>query len=108
MDRVLSRDHFQICFCQTLFQILAEFEAAVESRPRDDEMKTALALVDGNIMPKTIALTRPTSKRVIDILSTYKLVDVLHAIHSTGTLSVSNPRYTRHKCGSPTDHRVSY
>jgi hypothetical protein len=94
---------------QVLFQNVTEFEEKIGTRVGDDVdvMKTALAFVEGGVtMPKDIILNRPTSRRVIDVLCLYRLVDVLHALHGRIAFE-GNPRYSKLQIPEPNDKRVS-
>ncbi len=93
-----------------MFQNLTKFEVSVETTKGHDadDTKTALGLVEGQgDMPKII-LNRPTSKRVVELLSLYRLVDILHALRGHGALAGSNPRYSRLPLATPKEERVSY
>ena len=72
-----------------------------------DDAKNALVLVTGDqSMPRTLTLNRPTCRKVIELLSLYRLVDILYALHGQKISAGINPRYSRLPLGSM--ERVSY
>ena len=110
VDKVLSGDYLLTCPLKILFQNLTKFEVSVETTKGHDadDTKTALVLVEGQgDMPKII-LNRPTSKRVVELISLYRLVYILHALRGHGALAGSNPLYSRLPLATPNEERVSY
>jgi len=83
-----------------MFDLLAEFEAGIED-PLDaaaTDYYHALVVMDkgdNSKMPVTMKLDRTMKSKVFQLISLYKLVDMLHIVGQQAVVSGRNPKYSR-------------
>ena len=84
---------------QHMFDLLAEFEAGIED-PLDaaaTDYYHALVVIDkgdNSKMPVTMKLDRTMKSKVFQLISLYKLVNVLHVVGWQAVASGRNPKYS--------------
>jgi len=97
---------------KSMIRIFNAFEESLETTtgPVADDCRKLLAIAetDARHMPKMITLSRTTLNRACQLLTSYRVVDILHALKGRAILTGSNPRYSKLRLALSGDSRVSY